>query len=401
MRDQTLCVVRPSVSQEGFASLSVPTYRASTIVFPDAQSYADRKYRGPDGYSYGLHGTPTTRTLEAALTELQQGVRTALVPSGQAAVAVVMLTALMPGDTVLIPDTVYPPVTGFCENFLKPRGINYRIYDPMVGAGIATLMDSTVKLIWTESPGSTTMEVQDIPAIVAAAHKNGALVGCDNTWATPLLFKPLVHGVDFVAEALTKYVGGHSDLLMGAISVRELALHRRLKDTLRMLGIGISPDEASLAVRGLETMGVRLAHMSRVATAFAERMAKIAPAELVLHPALPHCPGHAVWKRDFAGSSGVFSVVVPSGAEAALPGLLTAAKVFAIGASWGGTRSLLAPMNVVSDRSVTANVHAGTILRISIGLEDPEDLWADLAPIVATIADAAQAPAQRTAIRST
>lgn len=152
MRDMTLCVKRPKISQEGFASLAIPTYRASTIVFPDAQSYADRKNRGPDGYSYGLHGTPTSRTLEAALTELERGVRTVLVSSGQAAITVVMLTVLQPGDTVLIPDTVYPPVTGFCENFLKPRGINYVVYDPTIGSGIATLIDRSVKLVWTESP---------------------------------------------------------------------------------------------------------------------------------------------------------------------------------------------------------------------------------------------------------
>lgn len=394
MRDQTLCVQPPAVSHEGFASLSVPTYRASTIVFPDAQAYAERKHRGPDGYSYGLHGTPTTRTLEAALTQLQQGVRTALVPSGQAAIAVVMLTVLKPGDTVLIPDTVYPPATGLCENFLKPRGIAYRIYDPMIGAGIADLMDASVKLVWTESPGSTTMEVQDIPAIVDVAHRHGALVGCDNTWATPIFFKPLAYGVDFVVEALTKYVGGHSDLLMGAISVRELPLHRRLKDTLRMLGIGVSPDDASLALRGLETMAVRLAHVSRVAAAFAERMAEILPPELVLHPALPHCPGHDIWKRDFTGSSGVFSLVVPPAAEAAIPDLLTAAKTFSIGASWGGTHSLIAPMNIASDRVASGDVHQGTILRISIGLEDPEDLWADLSPIISAVAAAAALPAR-------
>lgn len=387
MRDQTLCVRRPSVSHEGFESLSMPTFRASTIVFPDARAYAERKHRGPDGYTYGLHGTPTTRTLEAVLTELQQGVRTVLVPSGQAAITIAMLTALMPGDTVLVPDTVYPPTTGFCDNYLKPRGIAYRVYDPMVGAGISDLLDATVKLVWTESPGSTTMEVQDIAAIVAAAHRRGALVGCDNTWATPFFFKPLVHGVDFVAEALTKYVGGHSDLLMGSITVRELPLHRRLKDTMRMLGIGVSPDDASLALRGLETMGVRLAHVSRVAKTFADRIAGLVPPDLVLHPALPHCPGHEIWKRDFAGASGVFSVVVPQAAEATVWDLLSATKVFSIGASWGGTHSLIAPMNIAKDRSVSRGVHAGTILRISVGLEHADDLWADLEPIVAAIAE--------------
>jgi cystathionine beta-lyase len=388
MHDKTLCVKKPEVSHEGFASLATPTYRASTIVFPDAKSYADRKYRGPDGYSYGLHGTPTSRTLEAALTALEHGVRTALLPSGQAAVAVVLTTALMPGDTVLIPDNVYPPVTGFCRNYLEPRGIHHRIYDPMIGGGIAALMDPTVKLVWTESPGSTTMEIQDVPAIVAAAHAGGALVGCDNTWATPLHFKPLDHGVDFSIEALTKYVGGHSDLLMGSISVREIEQHRRLKDTMRMMGIGVSPDDCALVLRGLETLGVRLAHVSKVGEDFAQRLAGIVAPELVLHPALPHSAGHDIWKRDFAGASGVFSLVIPPHAEAALPDLLTAAEVFSIGASWGGTHSLLAPMSIASDRSLEGPVHRGTILRISIGLEDPRDLWRDLQPIAEAIANA-------------
>lgn len=384
MRDQTLCVKRPAVSHDGFASLAIPTYRASTIVFDSAEAYANRKFRGPDGYTYGLHGTPTSRTLEASITKLEQGLRTVLVPSGQAAITTVFLTVLMPGDCVLIPDTAYPPVAGFCENYLKPRGISYRIYDPMIGAGIAELIDENVKLIWTESPGSTTMEIQDIPAIVAVAKTRGILTGCDNTWATPLFFKPLVHGMDFSSMALTKYVGGHSDFLMGSITIRDMDLHRRLKDTLRMIGLGVSPDDCALALRGLETMGIRLDHSGRLATKFAKRIDSKVPSGLVLHPALPAAPGHAVWMRDFLGASGVFSVVIPAHAEEALPGLLTATKVFSIGASWGGTHSLLAPMTI--SRATDANAHGGTILRISIGLEDEDDLWADLEPIVDVIA---------------
>jgi cystathionine beta-lyase len=389
MHDKTLCVKKPEVSHEGFASLAIPTYRASTIVFQDAQSYAERGKRGPDGYSYGLHGTPTSRTLEATLTQLEQGVRTALMPSGQSAIAVIMTTLLMPGDTVLIPDSVYPPVKGLCENYLKPRGISHRIYDPMIGAGIGELIDGSVKLVWTESPGSTTMEIQDVPAMVEAAHAKGVLVGCDNTWATPLFFKPLACGVDFSMEALTKYAAGHSDLLMGSVTVRDLPLHRRLKDTMRMMGIGVSADDCALVLRGLDTMGVRLAHASAVGSEFAHRLAQIVPASLVLHPALPGAVGHDIWLRDFAGASGVFSLVIPEGAEAGLPGLLTAAKTFSIGASWGGTHSLLAPMNIVKDRSLSSYVHPGTILRISIGLEDPRDLWADLEPIAELVASVA------------
>ncbi|MBY0511950.1 MAG: cystathionine beta-lyase [Rhodospirillaceae bacterium] len=378
MKDHTQVVHHPAVSHEGFASLTVPTYRASTIVFEDGQSYATRSQRGPDGYTYGLHGTPTTRTLETQLSLLEKGERTVIVPSGQAGITIVMLTVLLPGDKVLIPDSAYPPVRGFCVNYLKPRGIDHEVYDPLIGADVAKLIDSRTKLVWIESPGSTTMEFQDVPGIIRVAHEKGALVGCDNTWATPLLFKPLAHGADFSMEALTKYVGGHSDLLLGSISVRDIAMHRRLKDTTRMIGIGVSPDDCALALRGLETMGVRLAHMGKVSTEFAERIQKMPGVDRVLHPALPSCPGHAYWKRDFAGTSGVFSVVLKPSTEAYLSQAISALKYFAIGASWGGTHSLIAPMSVKKDRVVKPWTEDGTILRISIGLEDPQDLWSDI-----------------------
>lgn len=378
MHDLTRCVHHPAVSEEGYASLAVPTHRASTIVYPDAASFAARKYRGFDGYSYGLHGTPTTRTLEAQLSQLHGGVRTVLVPSGQAAVTIVMLSILLPGDKVLIPDHVYPPVRSFCEEYLKPRGIGYGVYDPLIGAGIADLIDANTKLVWIESPGSGTMEVQDVPAIARAARSKGALVGCDNTWATPLLFKPLAHGADFACEALTKYVGGHSDLLLGSVTVADLSLRQKLKETLRALGIGVSPDECQLALRGIETMGLRLAHMGKVSEDFARRLTRSPAVETVLHPALPSCPGHESWKRDMGRSSGVFSIVLKPVADAELEATLSALRIFAIGASWGGTRSLIAPMGLAGDRTVNPWTHRGTVLRISIGLEDPDDLWSDL-----------------------
>ncbi len=378
MRDSTRCVHHPVVSHEGFSSLAVPTYRASTIVYDDAESFAARNGRGFDGYTYGLHGTPTTRTLEAQLTQLHGGLRTVLVPSGQAAVTIVMLSVLLPGDHVLIPDHVYGPVRSFCRDYLAPRGIAHTVYDPLIGAGIAELIQDNTKLVWMESPGSGTMEVQDVPAIVKAAKARGVLTGCDNTWATPLLFKPLAHGVDFASEALTKYVGGHSDLLLGSITVADMDLRQRLKETLRGLGVGVSPDEVSLALRGIETMGLRLAHMGRVSEDFAKRLTRSPAVELVLHPAVESSPGHAIWKRDFAGSSSVFSIVLKPGVEEKLGPALTAMKVFAIGASWGGTRSLIAPMAVKADRTAVPWPHEGTVLRISVGLEDPDDLWNDL-----------------------
>ncbi|QEI05175.1 cystathionine beta-lyase [Pigmentiphaga aceris] len=385
MRDLSKCVNNPAVSSEGFVSLSTATHRASTIVFPSAQAYAERKKRGPDGFTYGLHGTPTTRALEARLTALEAGVRTALVPSGQAAIAVVLLTVLRPGDTVLIPDNAYPPVRGFAVNYLESRGIGYRLYDPAQGADIASLIDDSVKLVWVESPGSTTMEIQDIPAIVAVAHARGALVGCDNTWATPLLFKPLTHGVDFSIEAITKYIGGHSDVFMGSIAVSTVEMHRRLKDTMRMLGMGVSPDDCFLVLRGMETLGVRLQHQGRVALEMAQSLVGHAAAERVLHPALPSCPGHALWKRDFLGASGVFTVQLRSGFEAGLSDALTAMKMFSIGASWGGTHSLIAPMEISGDRQLSTWNASTILLRISIGLEDPEDLREDVQTLFARL----------------
>ncbi len=378
MRELTQCVVNPRIEHSGFASLSVPTFRASTIVFDNAQQYAERGKRGPDGYTYGLHGTPTTRALEARITALEGGVRTALMPSGQAAIAVVLLTVLRPGDSVLIPDTAYPPVRGLAENFLNDFGIRYRVYDPCIGAGIAGLIDEHTRLVWVESPGSTTMEIQDLPAIVAAAKAKGALVGCDNTWATPLYFKPLAHGADFSIEAITKYVGGHSDLLMGSVSVATIEMHRRLKATMRMLGMGVSPDDCFLALRGLETMGVRLAHAGKTALALAEELSAHPAVACMLHPGLPSCPGHALWKRDFTGSSGVFSIVLEDGRDLAIEQALNGLRVFRIGASWGGTHSLIAPMSIAKDRTLSAWSASSVILRVSIGLEDPEDLREDL-----------------------
>ncbi|MBA3895862.1 MAG: cystathionine beta-lyase [Sphingomonadaceae bacterium] len=378
MKDRSRVVHHPEVSHEGFQSLAVPTYRASTIVFDDAAAYTARKYRGPDGYTYGLHGTPTTRTLEAQLSAIEGAERTIITPSGQCAITVVFLTVLKPGDKVLIPDTAYPPVRGFCLNYLAERGIDHEVYDPLIGGGIGELIDDRTKLVWMESPGSTTMEFQDIPAITAAAKARGVLTGCDNTWATPLLFKPLAHGVDFSMDALTKYIGGHSDLLLGSISVADVALHRPLKDTMRMIGIGVSPDDCQLALRGLETMGVRLAHISRVAAEFAQRIDGLPGVERVLHPTLSSCPGAEFWKRDFAGATGVFSVVLKPETEPLLEAALSSMKIFAIGASWGGTRSLVAPMSVKNERVVKPWTEEGAILRLSIGLEDVGDLWDDI-----------------------
>ncbi|MCC4595389.1 PLP-dependent transferase [Xanthomonas campestris pv. phormiicola] len=379
MQDSTRCVHRPEVSMEGFESLSVPTYRASTIVYPNAESFARRKDRGADGYAYGLYGTPTTRALEAQISALHHGVRTHLVPSGLAAVTVPMIALLDPGDEVMIPDTVYGPVRAFCAEFLAPRGIQHRVYDPLLGGQIGAMIKGNTRLVWIESPGSGSMEVQDLPAIAREAKARGVLVGCDNTWASPLLCKPLNLGADIVAEALTKYIGGHSDLLMGSITVRDMELRTRIRDVLRLLGVGVSPDEAALALRGIETLDIRLRHVGGVAERLAHRFREHPAVFKMLHPALPECPGHEHWLRDFEGASGVFSIALKPNAGQRLDDALGNLSIFAIGASWGGTRSLIAPLSLDSERSVaSAAVKTSPVVRISVGVEDEEELQNDL-----------------------
>ncbi|WP_391349331.1 trans-sulfuration enzyme family protein [Azospirillum sp. A23] len=386
MKDLTQCVVNPSVATEGFDSLSVPVHRGSTIVFANAEGYATRGDRGHTGYTYGLYGTPTTRTLEAKMTALENGAWTFLLPSGQAANSFAVLPFLQAGDRMLIADTSYPPVRDFANRDLVRFGIAVDYYDPTSVADLERRIDGRTKVVWCESPGSTTMEVQDLPAIAAVAHRHGALVGCDNTWATPLNFKPLDHGADLVTEALTKYIGGHSDLLMGSLTVRNEALIAPIRSALGRYGIGVSPDDASLVLRGMETLGVRMRQASDGATALAERLAGHPLVAEVLYPPLPASPGHAVWKRDFLGASGVFSVVFTPAATPHVSPALDVLRTFAIGASWGGTRSLMAPMPVRRNRTARPWAGEDLILRISVGLEDSSDLHDDLTAFLDDIA---------------
>ncbi|UCI32016.1 trans-sulfuration enzyme family protein [Mesorhizobium sp. B4-1-4] len=376
--DDTLCVIPPETSLEGFASLAVPVYRASTIVFPDAAAYRSRGFRSPDGYSYGLSGTPTTRTLEGQLSALHKAERTIIVPSGQAAISVAMMSLLKNGDHLLVTDNVYPPVKDFAQQILAGQGIETEFFDPTRLTDLESrLRPGRTKLVWLESPGSTSMEICDIPAISRLSKAAGAYLGCDNTWATGVLCKPLDLGVDIVAEALTKYVGGHSDILLGAIILRDMELYTRIRGTLSALGVGVSPDECSLALRGIQTMGLRLKHIGETSEEFARRLAENCDFP-VLHPCLSDFPGHSVWQRDFKGSSGVFSLRLDGVSAAAVDEALDSLKTFVIGNSWGGTRSIIAPMVIAHDRHIIPSGKTTTYLRISIGLEDPDDLWADL-----------------------
>ncbi len=398
MRDATRTVLNPPVKAQGFDSLSVPTYRGSTIVFADAEGYATRGQRGHEGYTYGLYGTPTTRALEQKITALEQGAWTFLLPSGQGANAFATLPFLRPGDRILIADTAYPPVRDFANSDLARLGIDVAYYDPTSPDDLARQIDGRTRMVWCESPGSTTMEVQDLPRIAEIAHRHGALVGCDNTWATPLCYKPLALGADLVTEALTKYFNGHSDLLMGSITVARDELIAPIRGALGRFGIGVSPDDVTLVLRGMETMGLRLQHAARVAMMLIDRLRSHETVDRVLYPALPDAPDHALWRRDFLGASGVFSVVFRPAAAAHVEPALDALQLFAIGASWGGTRSLMAPMPVKRFRTAAPWTGDDLILRISVGVEAPEDLLADLDRFLADVAARAAAdPTRRSA----
>ena len=378
MHDDTLCLPLRRASDEGFDSLGVPIHRASTITFPTVESYQNRREAIYDGYSYGLYGTPTTRALEIRVSELERAARTLVLPSGFAAIAVTTLACAQSGQRVLFPDNCYDTVRPFAANFLAGLGIDSTFYDPSAGLNIADSLDERVALVWVESPGSVTMEVQDVPAIVTAAREHGVKVAADNAWATPLRFRPLDHGCDFSIIPLSKYLNGHSDVVMGAIAVRDVALYRRLKDFSRYLGLGASSDDASLVLRGIETLAVRLDRSEASALDLARWLQARPSVREVRHPALPGSPGHLIWKRDFTGSSGVFSVFLEPAVRSVLAPAIESLQLFAIGASWGGTRSVVAVLDGPPTRNKKPPSDTGPVVRFSIGLENVEDLRTDL-----------------------
>ena len=359
-----------------------PVHRASTILFDDAEELTTAEPRFGD-YYYGLHGTPSQWSLAEALTELEPGAAgTILYPTGLAAIAAGLLSALSAGDELLVTDTVYRPTRFFCERQLKRWGIATRYYDPMIGAGIAGLLSDKTKAILLESPGSLTMEVQDVPGICAVARERGVTTLLDNTWATPLLFPAIAAGVDMTMLAATKYVGGHADVMLGSVTANE-ACFARLQRTSWDLGHFASPDDCFLALRGLRTMGVRLRRHEESALKIAAWLKAQPQVARILHPAFGDCPGHEIWKRDFSGSSGLFSVVLNGGSKADRAALIDRLKLFGIGFSWGGYESLVANGDWEKIRTVTTPAFEGPIFRLHIGLEDPDDLIADLAQALA------------------
>ncbi len=350
--------------------------RASTMVFPSLAAL--EKARPGDGFFYGRYGSPTQWALEDALTRLEPGAAgTWLYPSGVAAVAAALLACVKAGDHVLMVDTAYDPTRAQAAALLAPMGVATEFYDPMIGAGIAKLIRPETALIVMESPGSLTFEVQDVPAIVVAARARGVATILDNTWATPLRFRAIERGVDLSVQALTKYVGGHSDLMAGAVTAAPGAWER-LVTTSKALGQCLSPDDAFLAARGLRTLHVRLDAHEAGGLAVAKWLAGHPAVAQVWHPALPGCPGNAWFKRDFTGGTGLFSFTLKRPGKGRLEAMLDGLKLFAMGYSWGGFESLALPVNPKPLRTATKWEAAGPTVRLSIGLEDPADLIADL-----------------------
>jgi cystathionine beta-lyase len=362
---------------EGYGSLASPVYRGSTTLFPDAASVDDSWDQYEAGYTYGLYGTPTTLELAAKICELEKGYRTIIMPGGQGAIALINLAFLKAGDHILIPESVYTPNRKLAYHVLRRFGVEASFYPPEIGAGIKDLLRENTRLVWCESPGSITMEVQDVPAIAEAAHARGVLVGLDNTWAAGVYFDAFAHGVDITMQALTKYVGGHSDLLLGSVTMKEKSLHQQLGAAQQLLGCAASPDDCSLALRGMRTMAVRLKHIEASALEIARWLQSRPQIERVLHPALEGSPGHEFWKRDFSGSAGVSSIVFePETTTAQVLQFVDGLELFEIGYSWGGVTSLAVAYDFHGTKGRPNYGHR--IVRLNIGLEDTEDLIQDL-----------------------
>jgi cystathionine beta-lyase len=374
---QTRLIHHDYRAPDGFAAFPTAIHHASTVLFKDVAALRSRNWQDKTGYTYGLHGTPTTFTLEARLATIESGSHCVLAPSGLAAIAMVDLALLRTGDDVLLPDNVYNPSRELGNWLSKDFGISARYYDPMVGAGIAALIQPNTRLIWTEAPGSVSMEVPDIPAICEVAHAAGALVAIDNTWSAGIAFAAFDHGVDIVMQALTKYQSGGSDVLMGAVICRDKALHQRLEMAHMRLGYGVGADDAYLVSRGLATMKLRFDAHDRGARQIAAWLKARPEVSRVLHPAFPDCPGHAHWKRDFTGAGGLFSVIFDERySEAQTDRFIDSLRLFKIGYSWGGANSLCVPYRMQGMRQGWQA--KGQLLRFNVGLEDPADLTADI-----------------------
>ena len=363
-------------ARQDYQSLATPVYRGSTVVFNDQNAVTDDWRQAENGYSYGLYGTPTSLELAARIAGIEGAKETFIVPGGQAAIALIYLSYCQAGSHALVPVSAYGPNKAMAEGLMRGLNVDVEPYDPLVGSDIDALIRPNTSLIWCESPGSVTMEVQDVPAIVNAAHGRGVAVALDNTYAAGVMFDAFANGVDVSMQALTKYVGGHSDLLLGAVSARDVAAYDKLGPIYQQLGLAVSPDDCSLALRGLQTLAVRLDVLEQSTLKVAHWLAAHSLVSQVLHPALASCPGHDIWARDFTGSASVFSFVFDGHIRAEqVIDFINNLEIFRIGMSWGGVHSLA----VVYPNLIRPNQDfSGRIVRLNIGLETVDDLISDL-----------------------
>jgi cystathionine beta-lyase len=380
MKDDTILIHSAKDPFRHYGIVNLPPYRASTVLFPTIDAFKGRgsgndKYRG---VRYGACGTPITFALADAVAALEGGCGAAVTSSGLAAVSMALSAFAGQGDHILVTDSVYHPTREFCDTVLKRFGVQTTYYDPLIGDGIGDLIQPNTRLIFCESPGSLTFEVQDVAAIAATARERGATVLMDNTWATPLYFKPFAHDVDVSIQAGTKYISGHSDLVIGIITARTEELFRKIKDTTLAFGDIAGPDDCYLALRGLRSMGARLRQHRESATTVTRWLNARKEVRRVLYPPLPEDPGNTLWRRDFSGASSLFGLLLDTSKETAVARMIEGYRFFKIGASWGGYESLVLPANPKRYRTAVPWRQSGYLLRFHVGLEDPLDLIADL-----------------------
>lgn len=387
-KQETIAITSGRKYKENSGTVNTPIHRTSTILFPTIGQYNDAS-RGQDVYktgadkqtidlSYGLTGNPTSIALQESLCAIEGADHALLCPSGLSAITTTLFALLAAGDHILITDSIYGPTRRFCDKELKRYNIETTYYNPLIGSGIKDLIKENTKVIFTESPGSLTFEIQDIPAIAAEAHKKNIAVVMDNSWATALYFKPFEHGVDICVQAGTKYIGGHSDLFLGTITTTDEYIDR-LFASYKNLGIHTSPDACYTASRGLKTMPTRLKAHEKTALGLANWLAEQPEVKTVLHPALASCPGHELWKRDFTGSTGLFSVILDKKySNEQISALIDNMELFGIGASWGGFESLLINFDPKTIRTASKWTEENSCIRIYAGLEAEEDLKEDL-----------------------
>lgn len=370
-KPETIAVSAGRMTREHFGSVNTPVYRTSTVLYPDIEALVTES----QPYKYGRRGTPTSRSFESTIEALEGGARCVALPSGLSAISTAIMAVCGAGDHLLMVDTCYGPTRHLAEKTLKRFGIETTFYDPLIGGGIAALFKPNTRAVYCESPGSLTFEIQDVPAIARAARERGVSVLMDNTWATPVFFRPLEHGVDLSIMSGTKYIGGHADVMVGTITANE-SHRKRLEDFYGDTGLFLGGDDTYLSLRGVRTLALRLKRHEESALKIARWLAHRDEVERVLHPALQSDPGHAIWKRDFKGSSGLFGVELKPASETAMKAFFDGFHHFGLGYSWGGYESLVVPS--LFKRSASEFKRNGPVIRFHAGLEDVDDLIADI-----------------------